>query len=338
MGENDADTVFAKVLGVTELLEEILLYLSLGDVIYNAQRVSKFWRDCIGITNRKGGSSRLRQTFFIEAKRMSKEEEMRDPLFLTFDTPEPITLNMDRRADLSMYHKFCEKTENAPFTFSEIRKLFSNNPTDTLALHNYVWQTGMLWGSAKDDTRHARSIEKFVGYCPNKQWTMCQYQLDNKKRHPILDCFDHVSCFWTGYKSHLIFVIGDRCMDSYEQTKQILKAINFLLNTEPDRATWKCGMVTQPICTKVTVFARTPTPARSEHQSFVNIDGVTIEELFQLIARVCKIAIFIISDEELLAAGYSASQAAEQRQAIGAVAEFEELLANMSLNTSFRQR
>jgi hypothetical protein len=167
---------------------------------------------------------------------------------------------------------------------------------------------------------------------------MCQYQLDNKKRHPILDCFDHVSCFWTGYKSHLIFVIGDRCMDSYEQTKQILKAINFLLNTEPDRATWKCGMVTQPICTKVTVFARTPTPARSEHQSFVNIDGVTIEELFQLIARVCKIAIFIISDEELLAAGYSASQAAEQRQAIGAVAEFEELLANMSLNTSFRQR
>jgi hypothetical protein len=159
MGENDADTVFAKVLGVTELLEEILLYLSLGDVIYNAQRVSKFWRDCIGITNRKGGSSRLRQTFFIEAKRMSKEEEMRDPLFLTFDTPEPITLNMDRRADLSMYHKFCEKTENAPFTFSEIRKLFSNNPTDTLALHNYVWQTGMLWGSAKDDTRHAQYRE-----------------------------------------------------------------------------------------------------------------------------------------------------------------------------------
>jgi hypothetical protein len=176
MRENNADlTAVAEVLGVTELLEEILLHLSLGDVIHNAQRVSKFWRDCIGITNREGGAPRLRQKCFFDAKRMSEEEETRDPLFLIFDTPEPITLNMDCRSNLFMYRKFCEKSENAPFTFSEIRKLFSNNPTDTLALHNYIWRIGMLWRSAKDDMRHARSIEKFVGYCLNEEWNMCQY-------------------------------------------------------------------------------------------------------------------------------------------------------------------
>jgi hypothetical protein len=174
-----------------------------------------------------------------------------------------------------------------------------DQPTDPLALHNCIWRIGMLWRSAKDDIRHARSIKKFVGYCPNEEWRMCQYQLDNNKRHPILDCFDHISSFWTGYQSHLIFVIGDEYMDSYGQTEQVLDAINFLLNTEPDRATWKCGMVTQPICTKVTVFARTPNRARSEHRSFVKIDGVTIEELFQLIAEVCKIA--MVGFQEFLA-------------------------------------
>jgi hypothetical protein len=94
-------------------------------------------------------------------------------------------------------------------------------------------------------------------------------------------------------------------MDSYGQTQQVLDATNFLLNTEPDRATWKCGMVTQPICTKVTVFARTPNGAHSEHRSFVKIDRVTIEELFQLIAGVCKIA----------------------------MAGFQEFLANLNLST-----
>jgi hypothetical protein len=330
MREKDQDSaaVVEKVLLIPELLEGILLHLSLRDVLYNAQRVNHFWRDCIGVVNRTGGSPSLRQKCFIDAKPMSEEQEKKDSLFLTLDSPEPIVLSLDRLTH-TFYRRFCEKNENAAFTFSEIRKLLSDHPTDRLALQNYVWQMHTFWVSGGSDIRYARSIQKFEEYCPNKEWRMCQHQLDNKKRHPILDCFDNIPSFWTGYQSHLIFAICDKFLHSCGQIKQVLEAIKFLLGTEPAGATWKCGMVTQPICTRVTVFVAIPTSARSVHQGFLNIDGVTIKELFRIIVGVCKVAL----REENLARIVPPFRKVEQRQAVMAMADLEELLANLGLGT-----
>jgi hypothetical protein len=333
MKEKDQNfaAIAEKVLLIPELLERILLHLSLRDVLYNAQRVNHFWRDCIGVVNRAGGSPSLRQKCFIDAKCMNEEQEKRDSLFLTLDSPEPIVLSLDRLAH-PFYRRFCEKTENAAFTFSEIRKLLSDHPADKRALHNYIWQMHTFWRAGRSDIRYARSIQKFEEYCPNKEWSMCQHQLNNKKRHPILDCFDNISSFWTGYQSHLIFAIGDKYIHSYGQIKQVLEAIKFLLGTEPAGATWKYGMVTQPICTRVTVFVRIPTSAHSEHQGFLNIDGVTIKEFFQIIIRVCKVALYAVN-EEYLATIVSSKQVVAQRQAVMAMADLEELLENLGLDT-----
>jgi hypothetical protein len=315
----DFASVAEKVSLVPELLEGILLHLSLGDILYNAQRVNQFWRDCIGVANRAGGSPSLRQKCFIDAKPMNEEQKKKDPLFLTFDFPEPIAPRLDR-IDNAICRKFCERPENAALTFSEIRRTFSNNATDTRALLGYVRQMHLLWRTALEDGRHVHNISKFAEYCPNPEWRWCQHQLDNKKRHPMLDCFDNIPSFWTGYQSHVIFAICERKTHSYGPMKQVSEAIKFLLSMEPAEATWKRGMVTQPVCTQVTVFVRIPTPAHSEHQSFLNIDGVTIEEFFQTIIGVCKAALYDFGEEHLFTR-VSPYPAAEQRQAVMAVAD-----------------
>ena len=95
-------------LAIAEILERILLNLSLGDILYNAQRVSKFWRNCIGINNtiHEGGSLRLRQKCFVEAQLMSEEEEKADKLFRTFMNPRPddvIPYQLSRESRYSIF-------------------------------------------------------------------------------------------------------------------------------------------------------------------------------------------------------------------------------------------
>lgn len=331
-----------KVLGVTELLEEILLHLSLGDILYNAQCVNKFWKTCIGIGYHEGGSSRLRKKCFVEATLMSQEEDKQDPLFLAFhDYPEDIALIAPRH--MMKYHYFLSKTGNAPFIFSQIRKYFTQNfGTNRNALKDYVDEIDIVVDVANQSNPRlppARydippALDKFEENSPNKEWDKGHYQLDNSKRHPILDCFDGVSYFWTGYGSHLIFVIGESYKHTFTPMKQIMEALVFLLTTEPAGATWKRGMITQPACTEVTVYVPTRNLAQRKHETFLKFEGVTIEELFQLIAGVCKAALSAVSDQRLHARFHAKYKdvAMEQTQAIVAVEEFEELLADLNLN------
>ena len=72
-----------------------------------------------------------------------------------------------------------------------------------------------------------------------------------------------------------------------------MEALVFILVTEPAGATWKRGMITRPACTEVTVHARIPDRAFSEHESFLSLEGVTVEDLFQLIAGLCKRALVV---------------------------------------------
>ncbi|KAI4619835.1 hypothetical protein J4E83_005692 [Alternaria metachromatica] len=58
----------ARVLGVVEMLENILLNLSSADTLKNAQGVSKFWREVVQ------GSNALKKKCFLIADEMSEEE------------------------------------------------------------------------------------------------------------------------------------------------------------------------------------------------------------------------------------------------------------------------
>ncbi|KAH6858964.1 hypothetical protein BKA58DRAFT_449321 [Alternaria rosae] len=69
------------VLGVTELLENVLCNLSPGDILKNSQAVSKFWRDCVQ------GSTAIKKKCFLIANNMSEEETDRR-LFLGAGLPD----------------------------------------------------------------------------------------------------------------------------------------------------------------------------------------------------------------------------------------------------------
>ncbi|KAF2795937.1 hypothetical protein K505DRAFT_359759 [Melanomma pulvis-pyrius CBS 109.77] len=164
---------------------------------------------------------------------VSQEEESQDPLFLAFHSYPKDIRHMAPRHMIKYHHYFPAQMENTTSVFSKIRKHFTRNfSIDGNALKDYVDEINMVVKLANQST----------------------------PRLPLTSVVD-----WTGYGSHLIFVIGESCKHAFTPMKQIMEALVFLLATEPVGATWKRGMITQPACTEVTVYVPSRNLARAKH-------------------------------------------------------------------------
>ncbi|KAF2661184.1 hypothetical protein K491DRAFT_749564 [Lophiostoma macrostomum CBS 122681] len=308
-------------LHIVELLELILSHLTLGDALYNAQRVSRFWASCIQT------SPLLSQKFFL---RRNPVVSGTDPLCISFERPSATELDVEnasprlratmeriRTADKQKGGKGGgnrEEEEEPP-----LRTLSRALCTQTIPPHEYLialeaFHRALLsQRNAHDDPAPRKlNMQKpkstHIPLNPNPQWPDFCNQLDTSTLHPLLlTTFSDVEHCMAAYEDHLVVIVGRHGMeegegglasgrDSKAELEKLLRAVGALLNSDINTCrgeknsevvqTWRISILTNPAVRKISVTAYAEQIWFRCSYVSDTVTGVTFEKLFSLIAKV----------------------------------------------------
>lgn len=265
------NTAVEKVFRVNELLEAILVFLSEHDILYNAQRVSQTWKNCIQ------ASKPLQEACWLRPIPMVKDT---DPLFLPLSSLFEIGW-ADKRPVLELQ----QELGGSISTPRAIAKAFADGKID---IHTYWFGCLMRpvpQATQKQIAENERDRQSIAENCPVTLWQgRLHDQLDRSHLHPILSSFNHILHFWTGYGNHVILALDEEATTCYRQVAEFMETLMFLLQSEPPQASWRSAYITRPACTKVTVTGRKVVKP-TIRQSFECSTGITVEALFRVVVN-----------------------------------------------------
>ena len=252
------------VLGVTELLEHVLINLEPADILYNAQAVCSFWKECIQ------GSNAIKKKCFLVADEISEKDTDR-LLFLGSHLPD---LGKTLLAEWRHYgdtEDLCRLTKVTPVT---LRALFAGDPLD----RRLQYKSGIYdYFNKLDDAKESIPLTMNVGREGCELYHDREYDvriweslLDMSRLNPLLRQSWRVkaSAAFTGYEKHIIFALGDNSLDGCEYFTYIREFLETFVNamsTNESRQPWKTLQISSPAATELTVTISLPAGDSDAH-------------------------------------------------------------------------
>ena len=265
----------ARVLGVTELLENVLCNLSPGDILKSAQAVSKFWRDCVQ------GSTAVKKKCFLIANNMSEEETDRR-LFLGADLPD---FSKSLVAEWRQSEHTRDIAEITVVTPATLRAFFAD---DSLGNRDqYKQGCHYYFEKLEEEEDEVIRLRTNMGregriYDDETEYDTRTYEslLDMSRLNPQIrgSWKGKGSAVFTGHKNHLIFALGDNYRegcDYFTHIRTFLETFVHAMNTDHLKQTWKTVQISSPAVIRLTVTIWLP-GGPEEGTRFRNESGVTM--------------------------------------------------------------
>lgn len=265
-------TVSQRALGIPELLEIVLKHLSLGDLLYNAQAVSPFWRNGIY------GSLAMKKKWLLTPNVVS-EDDAESRLYM--DQPQVEDRNKPRQ-DYRIAHII---GNNNP-SLANIRRHATQDPHGNFR----IYMTALVFMF-----RHIRVGRAAFNLNSDKpDFHALALQVRSSVVHPFirLGLWANNGCFWTGHGSHAILYILDT-IDAkrfrFATISDIILRMRDMVEDCPT-ATWIESSLSNPAFTTLSISARSPvdqplTQINGQGTAYVK-DGLTIRDLLMLLANV----------------------------------------------------
>ncbi|KAI4921852.1 hypothetical protein J4E90_000280 [Alternaria incomplexa] len=278
----------ARVLGVTELLENVLCNLSPGDILKSAQAVSKFWRDCVQ------GSTAVKKKCFLVADNMS-EEKTDHRLFLGAGLPD---LGKPLVADWSRSRHTRSISHMTVVTPATLRAFFADNPMSRRgqykqAIQDYFERLDNDEELMRLTTNMGREERMYDG----SDYDSRPYEslLDMSRANPLLrrSWKGKGSVVFTGYGKHLIFALGDNypeACDYFTHIRTFLETVVHTRSADQSKQTWNTVQICSPAVTKLTVAIWLP-GGPDMAQSFLNSSGVTMLDFAHMFIIAVRMAL-----------------------------------------------
>lgn len=268
-----------RALGVTELLENVLQNLRMGDILYNAQRVSKFWNECIK------SSLAIRKKCFLVAEVLADKEEYDELLFVKPDGPPP---NRDQLSTRMSVRALYSQLGDKPISSASCRKTLVNDIAsrrswDHYELKMYLLETEI---SSTDDKTYRNSL--YTSNTGTKAFDGFSF-FDQSRLNPFLrQCLSLQHHFpWTGYQDHVVVFLGVSRYWDGNRLKRIQHDSFATLEAQQHVSTWKDALIAQPAITKLSLYSQDKHGQKTETFSITQSDGVTIYDFFHLFATFC---------------------------------------------------
>lgn len=274
-----------QALGIAELLEIILDHLTLGDLLYNAQAVSRFWQNCI-LNSNSISRRRLLTTNLVDEQDADK---------LLYLVPIPIT---DEYKIASIHHQLAQLCDNGNTTIKSIREYVIQDAHQRYS--NYTEALGIMYQLVEWKPR----IHPNVVTC---DWGERVCQLSPDVVHPLvrLGLWIGDGCFWTGYGSHGVLFIEDPPYTRDRYFKTFTQIVSRMLEMVEDcpTASWIGSSIANPAFTTLTLSARREVdrvfPQSVCTETIHRENGATIKDLLVLMADVAFQALEACEDVQI---------------------------------------
>ncbi|KAF1959722.1 hypothetical protein CC80DRAFT_545162 [Byssothecium circinans] len=248
------ETAAQKALSITELLENIILSLSLADTLLNAQCVCNFWKNCIG------GSVEIQKNCFAIPEIQADKDKCDKLLFEEFK-------HASIRDEVTALRRSFTKAA------AHNRQPAAQKYYEDLRNFRSRWDNLVKEGSLT--VRVCR--EAFANY---------QTSLTESCLHLLLfKAFSRKRGYlWTGYQDKIVLLtpIGSDAPFVQPFTSLFVK----LLEDKPKENVWRAAAMSRPVATCFSVCS-----TRRSH-GYVTIErqsGVTVGNVLQAIAKVRKL-------------------------------------------------
>lgn len=260
------------VLGVTELLEQVLENLPMGDILFGAQLTCKLWKECVG------GSLRLKQKCFLVP--VAAEEHLHS-----------LSLNSSgvgvRPRD---YHTCPAFLRDIGETSVAYKRLWDALISGELYLRNFQ-QLVCLYTLHMQNGNCDKWVEGYDMYFAGGRRYLLGI-LTQRCIHPFIrqcDAPHRPLLTWAAYGSELVFFVENAGFNGISQIRYLIGVLKRNLKGQSAAASWRTAQVSRPACSKLTVPVGSSNNARplDKEASTCNTNGVTVAQFFQLIAEVC---------------------------------------------------
>ncbi|KAI4656043.1 hypothetical protein J4E93_000759 [Alternaria ventricosa] len=271
----------ARVLGVVEMLENILLNLSPADTLKNAQGVSKFWQGVVQ------GSNALKKKCFLVADEKSEKETDR-LLFLGAHLPDLSNPLLARWSQFGDLEELCQLTKVTPGT---LRALFADDPTadEPDAIRRLQYKVGIQdYFEKLNDDKEIIPLTINVGrqcrgFWPDDEYDPRTYEslLDMSRLNPLLrrSWTGKASAIFTGYEKHMIFLLGDNFNEGCEYftyIREFLETFANAMSTDASRRPWRTVQISSPAVTKLTIMTSLPGWFGAGTHDYLGDTGITM--------------------------------------------------------------
>ncbi|KAF1947608.1 hypothetical protein EJ02DRAFT_471903 [Clathrospora elynae] len=278
-----------RVLGVAELVENVLQRLSLGDVLFNAQAVSHFWKNCVH------GSPTIRKESFLTTN-IVNEEDADDRLYMKPLREDFLHGRQRQREKIAQ----CIGIAMTSPTLAHVRKFAASDPARHF--HDHQIALRFVYVCLQDEW------SRFEANASHASWEAIIVQIKSSVMHPVLRLrlWGQNSCYWTGYGSHGVLYINDMAGSEnfcFAAISDVVIRILMLVQHCPT-ASWIESSLAVPAFTTVTIAAlKTQGHGRLSdvyHTETVHREtGVLIRDLLLLMARLAIKSLEKLDDDKI---------------------------------------
>ncbi|KAF2645014.1 hypothetical protein P280DRAFT_535723 [Massarina eburnea CBS 473.64] len=236
-------TAAHKVFGVAELLENILLNLDATDILYNAPRVSRFWKECID-----GSDALDKNCLFVPDIEPDKD-----------------------KCDTLLFPDFPKYEDQ----FTKLKEYLISEGTWMHGLSEA--KSGRSYQDSYDDTSKFWLIAHHFDTMNDSDTRMPLTLLDTSLLNPVLR--NHFTpqrgCYWSGYEDHIFLRIPSRLLSL--KLQEPLRSIETVTSVPGGL---KNAVATRPAATKLVVCFKDNSSV-CRWYSFERDQGITVDDVMR---------------------------------------------------------